>query len=83
MKLPPRAEQSVVTRKYRDTYARVPGCGFVQKDFGLWMCLAGWKEDALPDDVDIDAFFIMNKVVGIIWEVWAGARRHFVPIFRL
>lgn len=59
--LPPRAEQSVVTRKYRDTYARVPGCGFVQKDFGLWMCLESWKQDGLPDDVDVDTFFYYEK----------------------
>ena len=33
--------------KLRATYRRVPGSGFIQRDFGLWMCLDAWKED--PD----------------------------------
>ena len=43
--LAPRAQWSEMARKYRDTYAKVPRTGFIQKTFGLWMCLDAWRAD--------------------------------------
>ena len=34
--------------KIRRTYRRIPGSGFIQRDFGLWMCLEQWVRDGLP-----------------------------------
>ncbi len=44
-------------RKRRDAYALKPNTGFLQREFGLWMCLDAWYADGLPRDVDLNEFF--------------------------
>jgi len=56
--LAPREQWSEMARKYRDTYAKVPRTGFVQKTFGLWMCIDAWRADGLDvPDAELDTFF--------------------------
>ncbi len=43
--------------KLRQTYARVPDAPFIQKTFGLWMCLPSWFENGLDPDTDLDELF--------------------------
>ncbi len=38
----------LAAQKLRDTYRKVPRTGFVQRDFGLWMCMDSWLADGLP-----------------------------------
>ncbi len=56
-RLLPEERQTPIARKHRALYARTPRAGFIQRTFGLWMCLDAWYADGLPREVDLDEFF--------------------------
>ena len=74
-------ETASMIRKYRDTYARVPRTGLIQKTFGLWMCLDAWRADGLPQDVDLNEFFQFDPPGQFeLWQLgWCEAQ--FFPQF--
>ncbi|MCL1856789.1 MAG: uroporphyrinogen decarboxylase family protein [Kiritimatiellaeota bacterium] len=56
--LAPRERWSEMALKYRDTYAKVPRRGFIQKTFGLSYCLDAWRADGFDvPDGELNAFF--------------------------
>lgn len=67
--------------KVRMLYRRVPRAGFIQRDFGLWMCIDAWKDDGLPQgksEEELFAYEPSGKAVlgGLGWTEPA-----FVPEF--
>ncbi len=42
--------------KIWSTYRRVPESGFIQRDFGLWMCIDAWRKDGLPEGSEAELF---------------------------
>ncbi len=42
--------------KIWNTYRRVPESGFIQRDFGLWMCIDAWRKDGLPEGSEAELF---------------------------
>lgn len=81
MKVTAMTETASIIRKYRDTYARVPRTGLIQKTFGLWMCLDAWRADGLPQDVDLNEFFQFDPPGQFeLWQLgWCEAQ--FFPQF--
>ena len=81
MKVTAMTETASMIRKYRDTYARVPRTGLIQKTFGLWMCLDAWRADGLPQDVDLNEFFQFDPPGQFeLWQLgWCEAQ--FFPQF--
>ncbi len=43
--------------KLRNTYRKVPRSGFIQRDFGLWMCREQWLKDGLPQGKSDEELF--------------------------
>ncbi len=79
----PRELQSPVARKYRDIYACRPCSPFVQKTFGLWMCLDTWYEDGLPREVPVEEFFHFDPPGQFILGYLGWTDPHFFPEFKI
>ena len=52
----PRDRMTASARKLRDTYAIVPGAPLFKREFGYY-CLERWKEQGMPQDVDLAELF--------------------------
>ena len=57
--LAPRERMCESARKLRDIYAITPGAPFLRREFG-YLCLPGWLEQGLPDDLDMDREFTLD-----------------------
>ena len=47
-------------QKFRAAYQLKPDAPFYHKTFGLWMCLDAWHQQGLPQDIDLDEFFLFD-----------------------
>ncbi len=76
----PRETMSPAIRKYRDTYARVPGAPLYRREFGYY-CLDRWYEQGLARDADLAELFAYDgpAVHGLGELGWCEAA--FCPAF--
>jgi len=69
-----REAMSLGPRKMRDTYARKPGTGFYQREFGFY-CLENWKTQGMPQDIPLEQLFGYDPPGGFgFWDLgWTTA----------
>ena len=58
--LVPKEKMEEHIRKFRDTYAMVPGAPFYRHEFGFY-CLEEWAKQGLDPDADLDQLFQLHK----------------------
>jgi len=67
-------------RKLRDTYAITPGAPFYQDEFGFY-CLDRWKEQGMPEDVDVRKLFGYDDRAKVTLAGLGWCEAGFVPAF--
>ncbi|WP_294505080.1 uroporphyrinogen decarboxylase family protein [uncultured Victivallis sp.] len=74
------ATSSEAAAKVRNTYAGIPESGFIQRDFGLWMCIDAWRSDGLPEGSEEELFSYEPAGKANLWGLgWTEAA--LVPAF--
>lgn len=67
-------------RKLRDAYAKIPGAPIYQREFGFY-CLENWKEQGLPEEVDLREYFNYDPPGGFGLGGLGWCEAAFVPKF--
>jgi len=76
----PREKMARGARKLRDIYNRVPRAPIVHREFGYY-CLERWKEQGLPEDVNLAAYFHYDPPGGHSLGALGWCKAAFVPQF--